>query len=99
MPRLNSSSSLSLAPEQRSSSPANFHCDTAGLHVTKAPLSLCGTEETIVTLGCPMGTRGHCDTSGPHGTKESIVALQGLMETRNFYDTGKANGTKWPIMT
>ena len=75
VPRLNSSSSLSLAPEQRGSSPANVHGDTAGLHGTKGSLSHCGTTETLVTLGCPMETRGHCDTAEPHGTKDTLVTL------------------------
>ena len=79
MPRLNSSSSLSLA-ELRGSSPANVHCDTAGLHGTKGSLSHCGTTETLVTLGkqgehCDMlhvtEPNVHGDTADPHGNKEN----------------------------
>ena len=72
MPMLNSSSSLSLAPEQRVSSPANVHCNTVGLHGTKGSLSHSGTTETLVILGCPRETRDHCDTAEPHGTKETL---------------------------
>ena len=96
VPMLNSSSSLSLAPEQRGSSSANVHCDPAGLHGTKGSLSHCGTTETLVTLG-KQGE--HCDTchvTEPNvhggtadllGTKENIVTLRGLMESRGHCDT------------
>ena len=98
MPRLNSSSSLSLAPEQRGSSPANVHGDTAGLH---------GTKETLVTLGkqgehCDTWhvtePSVHGDTADPHGNKENSVILRSLMEFRSHCDTSGPHGTKESIV-